>query len=217
MAPVLDHVFILCARGAPEAEALLRLGLSEGPPNVHPGQGTACRRFFFQNLYLELLWVSDAGEAQSPPTQPTRLYSRWAARRAGASPFGLVFRPSGEGEEAPFPSWAYRPSYLPAPMALQVAHGTRLSEPELFYLGVPRRPVDMPLQPLQDSGGLASVTSVAVTIPGPATPALRAVEALGLVSFVHAPLPLLTLDFQAEPKQRGSQDVRPALPLFLRW
>ena len=56
----LDHVFVCCSAGGPEADALRRAGLSEGSPNTHPGQGTECRRFFFSNAYLELLWVSDA-------------------------------------------------------------------------------------------------------------------------------------------------------------
>jgi hypothetical protein len=68
----LDHVFVLCAAGGPEAEVLVRAGLTEGPGNTHPGQGTACRRFFFARQYLELLWVSDAAEAQGPLAHRTR-------------------------------------------------------------------------------------------------------------------------------------------------
>jgi hypothetical protein len=37
----------MCEAEAPEATAQMRLGLVEGPGNLHPGQGTACRRFFF--------------------------------------------------------------------------------------------------------------------------------------------------------------------------
>src|SRR6266705_2850427 len=68
-----DHVFICVSVGGEEAGALAAFGLTEGTPNVHPGQGTACRRFFFANNYLELLWVSNAGEAQSEAIQPTHL------------------------------------------------------------------------------------------------------------------------------------------------
>jgi hypothetical protein len=46
----LDHAFIACRPGAPEADALLRQGFVEGSPNTHPGQGTANRRFFFDNF-----------------------------------------------------------------------------------------------------------------------------------------------------------------------
>ena len=77
---LLDHVFVLCAEGAPEAEALTRLGFREGSGNTHPGQGTACRRFFFEHLYLELLWVHDAAEARSAVSLPTRLFERWSLR-----------------------------------------------------------------------------------------------------------------------------------------
>lgn len=61
----LDHIFIMCAAGAPEAVALARLGVNEGSGNTHPGQGTACRRFFFQNQYLELVCVCDPDEARN--------------------------------------------------------------------------------------------------------------------------------------------------------
>ncbi len=43
----LDHFFILTDPGAPQAELLTEIGLVEGTPNDHPGQGTANRRFFF--------------------------------------------------------------------------------------------------------------------------------------------------------------------------
>ncbi len=73
MALELDHIFIVCDVGAPEAAALTALGLVEAPPNVHPGQGTACRRFAFPRQYLERLWVADEDEAQNERTRPTRL------------------------------------------------------------------------------------------------------------------------------------------------
>jgi hypothetical protein len=54
-----DHLFICTAIGAPEAEYLISLGLKEGRSNIHPGQGTANRCFFFRNFMLELLWVDN--------------------------------------------------------------------------------------------------------------------------------------------------------------
>jgi hypothetical protein len=51
----IDHVFIGCRPGAPEADSMLKRGFVEGSPNTHPGQGTANRRFFFDNFMLELL------------------------------------------------------------------------------------------------------------------------------------------------------------------
>ena len=92
-----DHIFICVRSGAPEAEALKAMGLTEGLPNKHPGQGTANRRFFFHNVFIELLWLDDAAEAQSELTRPTMLYERLAASNDETSPFGICFRPAALG------------------------------------------------------------------------------------------------------------------------
>jgi hypothetical protein len=73
----LDHVFICVSQGAPEADYLTHFGLIEGAANVHPGQGTANRRFFFRNAMLELLWVENPDEARNAQTAPTMLWERW--------------------------------------------------------------------------------------------------------------------------------------------
>lgn len=139
--PQLDHAFILCSVGAPEAAALTRLGLKEGSGNTHPGQETACRRFFFRNAYLELLWVDDPEVAQSEAVRRTRLWDRWLTRRDGTCPFGVVLRPAPEaaGADPPFATWSYAPGYLPAGLSIDIALATPLSEPELFYPQVSAR------------------------------------------------------------------------------
>jgi len=111
MAFEFDHVFICTSCGGTEASGLASFGLTEGPPNVHPGQGTACRRFFFANGYLELLWISNAEEAQSGTIRPTHLWERWKGRASGVCPVGLGFRPKNQHDgSTPFSSWEYRPS-----------------------------------------------------------------------------------------------------------
>ena len=89
-----DHLFITTSVGAPEADRLLRAGFAEGEPNVHSGQGSSCRRFFFQNAYLEFLWVENESEARAAPVERTQLWERWCWERTGASPFGIGLRPS---------------------------------------------------------------------------------------------------------------------------
>src|SRR6266436_5673418 len=83
MSAVVDHVFICTAAGAPAADHLRQFGLAEGSPNQHPGQGTACRRFFFRNAMLELLWVEDAAAARSEQTRRTRLWERCSETGTG--------------------------------------------------------------------------------------------------------------------------------------
>src|SRR3954462_6368223 len=117
----LDHVFVCTAPGAPSAAELVRLGLREGPPNQHPGQGTASRRFAFANTMLELLWVCDAKECQSEVPRRTLLWERWSDREGQACPFGICLRPKEDQNAGPpFPAWEYRPPYLPDPLFLHI-------------------------------------------------------------------------------------------------
>src|SRR4051794_24412182 len=105
----LDHLFLFASVEAPEADRLMSLGLTEGSGNVHPGQGTANRRFFFRNAMLELLWVSDEREVRSEPIAPTRLWERSQSHRTGASPFGICLRSTdGTTPAPPFETWSYR-------------------------------------------------------------------------------------------------------------
>ncbi len=77
----LDHLIVFCSAGAPEAEDLVRLGLTEGSPCIHTGQSTANRRFVFQNAFIELLWVSDPNEVQSEPVRGRPGHGPRAAQR----------------------------------------------------------------------------------------------------------------------------------------
>jgi hypothetical protein len=222
--PALDHVFVCCSVGATaEAEALARLGLTEGTPNTHPGQGTASRRFFFASAYLELFWVDDAEVAQAPLARPTRLWERWSQRGTGACPFAVITRPehpSQDPSEAdpPYRAWAYRPPYLPPPLAIHVAEDTPLAEPALFHIGFARPPGLRGDQPRSHGLGVDDVTGVTIALTGSAalSPAARAVEEAGLVRFERAEAFLMTLGFDGGAAGR-SADLRPEPPLVLRW
>jgi hypothetical protein len=130
----IDHVFICASVGGPEAEQLIAFGLSEGSPNHHPGQGTANRRFFFENAMLELLWVENPEEARNGDVRRLGLWERWSQRTLGASPFGICYRPTrNPTEPPPFESWTYRPPYAPITIAVS-ATSTDPYQPLLFYL-----------------------------------------------------------------------------------
>jgi Glyoxalase-like domain len=144
----LDHVFVFAPLGAPAADLLVSAGLVEGPPNVHPGQGTANRRFFFTNGMLELLWVHDEAEARSARTAPSKLWERSQWQQRGTSPFGLCWRHVAEvaGHE-PFPTYPYRPLYLPEGEAIPTATLSKdpnqpmgFLVPDAFLAG-PKRPL----------------------------------------------------------------------------
>ena len=221
----LDHVFVCTAAGAPEAEVLRAAGFAEGPANVHPGQGTACRRFFFENAYLELVWVQDETEARAPETAPTRLWERWRGRGDGLTcPFGVGLCVP-DGAAAPFPTWPYQPRYLPPGMAMPVAtNGDALHEPMLFLLPPRRRPdpTAAPAEaartpPRDHATGVRAVTRVALAGPPvPAGEALAAVVASGIIERHVGDRPLLVLGVDGEATGQAL-DLRPTLPLVLRW
>ena len=126
MALRFDHCFVFAPQGAAAGDLLVAAGLVEGPPNVHPGQGTANRRFFLANGMLELLWVHDEAEARSARTAPARLWERSRWREQGSSPFGLCWRHLVEphGSE-PFATFPYHPVYLPEGASIPTAELSR--------------------------------------------------------------------------------------------
>jgi hypothetical protein len=209
---VLDHVFVCCAVGAPEADLLVRRGLPEGPPAAHPGQGTAGRRFFFGNAYLEFLWVSDPVDAKRDPR--TGLWERWSRRHSGGSPFGIALSPVGDDvRNPPFESWTHRPGDLPEGASVAVANGTRLEEPAIFALPAARRPVGP-----DASLGRPKVVLVEVSLPSsaPLSAAAAAVQAANVVRFTRGSEHLLTIEVESGERTRIA-DFRPELPLRLTW
>lgn len=221
----LDHIFIRVRPGAPEAAALAAFGLCEGTGNRHQGQGTANRRFFFTNAFLELLWLDDAAEAQSAAARPTLLFERLSG---AGSPFGLCFRPTpgdaapgaaplcaaspGAAAPLPFASWRYQPDYLPPGVTCDIALAP-LTEPMCFHLAPGGRPDALPparAQPLAHRVPLREITAVKVVQP-------RGLPSLALpVCFEAGDADLLELTFDGGAQGR-SQDFRPALPLIFHY
>ena len=220
MPPVVDHVFICTSIGAPGAERLRQFGLVEGSPNRHPGQGTACRRFFFRNTMLELIWVHDAVEVQSDQTRRTMLWERWSEAGRATSPFGIILRPPPETrEECPFPSWEYRPASMPD-LRLHIAEGVGPKEPMWCYMETARPPADAPperRQPLEHPSGLREITGVRIVSPWlEETTITHAMTRAGVISSKTAREHLLELQFDGGLHGKR-MDFRPDLPLVFTW
>ena len=225
------HVFVLCDRGGPEAEELRQLGLREGPPNSHPGQGTRCRRFFFENLYLELLWVEDEDEARTETTRVTGLWERWSKRKVGACPFGVACSLSTNGESPPFSVIDYRPHYLPSKSPLLLASDPHVNLPLVFLLppnltGEGSTATQSASPPELARGvdqpeGLRRVQTVHLEGPSASlSPAIRsALERTGRLSFTLADEWILHLRFESHgegrTRENRQEDLRPSLPLVL--
>ncbi len=217
-----DHLLICTTPGAPEAEALTRFGLTEGSRNNHPGQGTANKRFFFHNAFIELLWLTNAMEAQSELARPTTLYERLTQVGTDISPFGICLRPANSTHlDPPFPTWSYRPSYLPAELSIDVGSATPLAEPLWFFLSFATRPdtaVPDDRQPLHHRRGFKEITSIHLTVSntdGLSPPALAALQSR-CIDFTRGEYPHLEIGFD-NSSMGQSHCFSPTLPLTFSW
>lgn len=109
----IDHIFIFSNNKGKEAEDLVNFGFTEGSNRIHPGQGTRNRKFYFDNFYLEILWVIDEKEIQSEITSVTKLWERSQFQQSRYSPFGLGLENINSTNQLFEKSKIYKPIYLP--------------------------------------------------------------------------------------------------------
>jgi hypothetical protein len=136
----LDHVFVCTPDREQALQALTAAGLDRGPSRVHHGQGTANDCFYFENAYLELLWMKDESEIRSPAVGPLCLWERIHWRESGASPFGLAFRPLAGFDLAKLDAWRYEAAYLPRGQAITVLSPAGAADEALVFLAMSSLP-----------------------------------------------------------------------------
>jgi len=207
----LDHLFVCTDPGAPEAEKLVQFGLREGPANQHAGQGTANRRFAFTNAMIELFWVNDTNEAQSPTTRHTLLWERWSGRKGNASPFGICLRPvDSRDTEPPFPAWEYRPAYLPDPLFMHIG-AAGIEEPMWIYLSFMQR-AQREQWFVEHRIGIREITGLTLTTPVPlrSNVSQKIVES-GILRTQTGATSLLEIEFDGNGRKEYI-DFRPYLP-----
>lgn len=202
----IDHLFLFIEPDGPEIDALKRLGLTETYRRAHPGQGTANVCFAFDNLFLELLWLTSEAEARSPVIERTRLWERSRWSEMGSCPFGIAVR--GELAGVGVPSWDYRPPYLsqvlPAGAGIPVATASDdPAMPMVFVSPGKESPAQWPEErrgSLQRAAGFGPVRSVELGLPP------RAAAAPLLYTLTSAIPPL-----RVAPRADGCYSLRLAL------
>lgn len=207
---VIDHVYVFGDPAGPELPALAALGLAPDLHRRHVGQGTANACFGFADGYLELLWLVDEQEARDPLVKPLGLHERARWRETGASPLGIAVRPSVRGGQPPFPAWDYRPSYVPDDMTILMACNSGvLGEPLLFQ-------IDRPFATFGQNQRLRHrrLQRVTVTVRDLAPMSLLRELSVPGLCLRDGTAPLLELEFAGA---KSEADLRPTLPLLLRW
>jgi len=212
----IDHFFVAVSGPESGSAELDAAGFQAGPSNAHPGQGTASRGILFENAYLEMIWLTDRAEADSPQIKRTRLGVR-ADPPSGSCPFGIGLRRKGEQDVVlPFETWAYRPPYLPEGMSFQMsASSDQLGEPLVFFLPW----LSAPAWPAPDHGnGARRVTGLEIVLEEQVldSETISAFSGIDLVSFRTGAA--YFMDVELDRAESGhSLDLRPGVPLRIRW
>jgi hypothetical protein len=222
----LDHVYIVVQPPVSRAaDALRRAGVMlDTTIQRHEGQGTASIAAFFENAYLELLWVDSATAVDSAHRTDVADFRRAADWRAsGASPFGLGLHVIG-GRVADLPIPARRD---PAPHL----------GPDVFYL-ILRQPAEtlaadvfiMPAagavttwldrfrtrRPELFAHAIGARRVTRVLLHGSPANRPRAIDLdPRLIGFEAGPMQYVTVEFDSGGLGR-EWDLRPILPLVLR-
>jgi Glyoxalase-like domain len=125
----IDHIFIFTGSKGKVADQLVSFGLTEGSSRIHKGQGTTNRKFYFENFFLEILWVHDENETKSDLIKPTRLWQRANYQTNNFSPFGLCLVNTDETYNLFEKSLKYQPDYFPAGLSIDILPNE--NQPEL--------------------------------------------------------------------------------------
>lgn len=209
----IDHIFIRSNNGI-EAEELIKFGLIEGAGNIHLGQGTKNRRFFFRNMLIEFLWISNINEVTSKLTKPMKLFERLSEFNDNTSPFGICFRPCDEKENSVFPHWKYKPMYLPNDLFIAVSDYNEVEEPFLFYIpfGVRNeRILNNEVQKLEVSK--IQITSM---VSEKNSEFNKIINESKNVEYIYGEEHLMIIEFDFQ-KNNKEYDFRPKIPLVFKW
>ncbi|MDF5711957.1 MAG: VOC family protein [Nostoc sp. S4] len=219
----LDHIFVCVQPEAPPIDLLTAFGLTEGTRRIHRGQGTTNVCFLFNNAYLELLWLFDTNEIQSPLVRPTGLWERCRWQETQACPFGIAFRSTASDlGEIPFHTWDYHAAYLPPKASIAIASNSdNLSEPLIFISPTTKKPTDYAIErqfPLVHRVGFKEITALQVILPGVEnfSPEVRTLIELGLVQFSKGNSYQLQIEFD-NTKEGNSRDFCPEIPILIKW
>lgn len=124
----IHHIFIFTDDAGKVADELVEFGLTEGSHRIHIGQGTTNRKFYFDNFYLEILWVHNVNEINSSKTKPMGLWQRAAFKSNRFSPFGLCLVNSDDTETVFKNAFKYQPDYFPQGMEIDILKNENQSD-----------------------------------------------------------------------------------------
>ena len=220
-----DHASIMVSPGAPERAALEQAGLQVSPDlNRNEGQGTTSIAVEFQNSYLELVWV-DASVTVNPSAERAvqKFRNRVAWRTSGYCPFGIASRRTTDEKLAlPFPTWSWSAGWMPKGAEIVMLTPREDTPSPALYIE-PRAVTDQAKQAALAAKfhhplGVHRITSVRLSSPKTyqSIAPLSYLQQQRILSLSQGEQWLLELTFDSGRKKK-SKDLRPDLPLILRY
>jgi hypothetical protein len=221
----LDHVWIMVSPEAPERAVLERAGFRISKDvNHHQGTGTSSITMEFENTYLELMWPDPkVPVAQGMGRAAEKYHQRQLWRTSGWCPIGVGFRYATPSNEAlPFPTWSWSADWMPKGSVMEMlAPRDDTRSPALFI--EPRALTDTREQAARASLyhhpiGVRRITAIQLISPKTYQPiaALTYLQKQHLLSIKPGDEWVLELTFD-DCKQEKSKDLRPDLPLVIRY
>ena len=210
---VLSHAWVVVTGGAPERKALERAGFHIAPVvNRHDGQGTASVTVEFANGFLELMYPDPAvpvAPASQAGAEKLRLKSKW--RESGYSPIGIVLdRTPATPATFPFATWRVSAEWMNGSFIEML---TPREMPKAVSLSISSHSFSA-----QADADPRRITALRVIAPSADAlpPSAAYVSANCPVRFEVGKEWLLdvTLD---EGKKGAMRDLRPELPMMVRW
>ncbi|SMG36017.1 Glyoxalase-like domain-containing protein [Marivirga sericea] len=139
---MIDHFNIWVSNPEKAKEKLLNIGFNSIPDSlsqVHTGQGTAGKYFYFLNAYLELIFVYDQNEFTNNNIINEQLdfAERNDYRKNGASPFSIALKLKDyDVEKIPFEKIRYHQNWMEKQANIYSAKNSklRLQEPSIFVV-----------------------------------------------------------------------------------
>lgn len=226
----IDHVFVFTEAEAPESKAFIDAGFILMPRvNEHTDQGTKGSYIYFDNVYIEFLWVSDAEIATA---NIERANSDFNIRQAwknspSVSPFGVGIRDHAYRYELPAKEHDYKADWMGPATDSRLGVFTErdaLDQPWVFrmpphWTREPRMAFPPQMHEQIDHPSDARVlTEIVFAVPGDEIgEGLRALEADGKFTFVTgASEHLVTMTFDDHAQGR-TVDFRPEVPIVIEY
>ncbi|MHC5762548.1 VOC family protein [Nostoc sp.] len=224
-----DHIFVCTTKDTESISVLQELGLHCSNQAVqHFKQGTASKIIFFENTYLELIWIEDKHllEQQSVHTGVHTL-SRLHRQHIRASPFGVGLRRKFNHGNLRFHSTLYWSEWMRPQMSISFAAENLVNQEEPFCFMIPdsialtawldpsltahQKLISHPL-------GVKKLTSVKITINSDKhlTDAISLLSTHSSVAIERGESPLLELTFDEGIREKNL-DARPILPILLKY